>query len=185
MNRIDFNSDGYEVRPIIISPERKRYLNENLVMFFTGFTRFSFEVQEINAKDCNDMVVQLKEILALVDEAESLLTDKNAELDDFGRLLDHTWKLKRQTGSSITTDGIDALYEKGIAAGALGGKLLGAGGGFLLFYVRSEQRISVMKAMSDLLYVPFEFENGGTRIIYYSPESYTPVDKQQYWNGEI
>ena len=177
LNRITFNADGYEVRPVIISPDRKRRLNENLVMFFTGFTRFSSEVQEANAKDRGDKTAQLKEMLALVDDAENVLTDKHADLDDFGRLLDYTWKLKRQTGSAISTDGIDALYAKGIAAGALGGKLLGAGGGgFLIFYVQPERRASVMEAMKDLLYVPFEFENGGTRVIYYSPESYTPAE---------
>ena len=175
-NRITFNADGYEVRP----PDRKRRLNENLVMFFTGFTRFSSEVQETNAKDRSDKTPQLKEMLALVDEAENVLTDKYADLDDFGRLLDHTWKLKRETGSAISTDGIDALYAKGIAAGALGGKLLGAGGGgFLIFYVQPEHKEDVMKAMSDLLYIPFEFENGGTRVIYYSPESYTPAEEKK------
>ena len=180
LNRISFNADGYEVRPVIISPERKRRLNENLLLFFTGFTRFSSDVQLANAKDRGDKTAQLKEMLSLVDEAENVLTDKHSDLDDFGRLLDYTWKLKRQTGSAISTDGIDALYEKGIAAGALGGKLLGAGGGgFLIFYVQPERRASVMEAMKDLLYVPFEFENGGTRVIYYSPESYTPAEEKK------
>ena len=177
LNRISFNVDGYEVRPVIISPERKRRLNENLLLFFTGFTRFSSDVQLANAKDRGDKTAQLKEMLSLVDKAENVLTDKHSDLDDFGRLLDYTWKLKRQTGSAISTDGIDALYAKGIAAGALGGKLLGAGGGgFLIFYVQPERRASVMEAMKDLLYVPFEFENGGTRVIYYSPENYTPKE---------
>ena len=117
-------------------------------------------------------------MLALVNEAENVLIDKEADLDEFGRLLDKTWKLKRETGSAVTTDGIDALYSRGIEAGALGGKLLGAGGGgFLLFYVQPERRKSVMEAMKGLLHVPFEFENGGTRVVYYSPESYTPVEK--------
>ncbi len=178
LNRINFNADGYEVLPIIISPDRKRELNDNLLMFFTGFTRFSSEVQAANAKDRGDKTAQLKEMLSLVDDAEHILTDKYADIDDFGRLLDNTWKLKRQTGSAISTDSIDALYAKGIAAGALGGKLLGAGGGgFLLFYVQPEHRASVMEAMKELLYIPFQFEDGGTRVIYYSPESYTPCER--------
>lgn len=70
----------------------------------------------------------------LVDEAEKVLTNKNYDLDEFGYLLDYTWKLKRQMGAFISTDSINSLYEKGIKAGALGGKLLGAGGGgFLVF----------------------------------------------------
>lgn len=174
-NRINFSADGYEVLPVIISPERKRRLNDNLLMFFTGFTRFSSDVQKANRQGYHDKTAELKEMLSLVDDAERVLTDKTTDLDDFGRLLDHTWKLKRQTGAAISTDSIDALYSKGIAAGALGGKLLGAGGGgFLVFYVQPEYRESVMKAMSDLLYIPFRFEDGGTRVIHYSPEEYVP-----------
>ena len=98
-------------------------------------------------------------MLTLVDEAEKVLVNKERDLDDFGRMLDHTWKLKRQTGSAVSTNSIDELYAKGIAAGALGGKLLGAGGGgFLVFYI------------------PFQFENSGTRVIHYTPEDYVPKD---------
>lgn len=183
-NRINFNADGYEVLPVIISPERKRRLNDNLLMFFTGFTRFSSDVQKANRQGYHDKTAELKEMLSLVDDAERVLTDKTTDLDDFGRLLDHTWKLKRQTGAAISTDSIDALYSKGIAAGALGGKLLGAGGGgFLVFYVKPEYRESVMKAMSDLLYIPFRFEDGGTRVIHYSPEEYVPKNSSSEKNS--
>ena len=177
LNRINFNADGYEVLPVIVSPERKRRLNRNLMMFFTGFTRFSSEVQRVNADTQADRNVQLKEMLALVDEAERILTDKERNLDDFGRMLDCTWKLKRKTGAAVSTNSIDALYAKGISAGALGGKLLGAGGGgFLVFYVQPEHQEAVRRAMQDLLYIPFQFEDGGTRVIYYSPEDYSPKD---------
>lgn len=183
-NRINFSADGYEVLPVIISPERKRRLNDNLLMFFTGFTRFSSDVQKANRQGYHDKTAELKEMLSLVDDAERVLTDKTTDLDDFGRLLDHTWKLKRQTGAAISTDSIDALYSKGIAAGALGGKLLGAGGGgFLVFYVQPEYRESVMKAMSDLLYIPFRFEDGGTRVIHYSPEEYVPKNSSSEKNS--
>lgn len=176
LNRINFNADGYEVLPVIINPERKHQLNDNLLMFFTGFTRFSSDVQKANASGVKDeaaKIKQLQEMYSLVDEAEKILTDKASDLDEFGRLLDHTWKLKRQTGAAVSTDSIDGLYQKGIEAGALGGKLLGAGGGgFLVFYVQPEYRESVMRAMSDLLYIPFEFEDGGTRVIHYTPEDW-------------
>ena len=175
-NRIDFRADGYEVNSVIISPERKKRLNDNLLMFFTGFTRFSSDVQKANKLDDKSKTAQLREMYSLVDEAERVLTDKTIDLDEFGRLLDHTWKLKRQTGAAVSTDSIDGLYSKGIAAGALGGKLLGAGGGgFLVFYVQPEYRESVMRAMDDLLYIPFQFENSGTKVIYYSPEQYEPM----------
>lgn len=174
-NRINFNESGYEVSPVIISPERKEQLNHNLMMFFTGFTRFSAEIQASNALSWEEKRKQLREMYLLVDDAENVLTDKYTDLDDFGRLLDHTWKLKRQTGAKVSTDTIDSLYDKGIKAGALGGKLLGAGGGgFLLFYVQPDKQESVKEAMKDLLYIPFNFEDGGTKVVYYAPESYQP-----------
>ena len=121
-----------------------------------------------------DKTVQLKKMLSLVDEAEKILTDRHSDLDQFGYLLDYTWKLKRQTGDKVSTDSIDALYEKAIKAGALGGKLLGAGGGgFLIFYVPENRREMVKEAMKELLYIPFHFEEGGTRVIHYTPETYT------------
>ena len=172
LNRINFNADGYEVNPIIISPERKQALNHNLMLFFTGFSRFSSDIQVGTQKAMVDKQAQLLEMLSLVDDAEKVLTSK-CDLNEFGRLLDYTWRLKRGISSGISTDSIDGLYAKGMAAGALGGKLLGAGGGgFLLFYVEEDKQESVKKAMEDLLYVPFEFENGGTRVIHYTPEVY-------------
>ena len=180
-NRINFNTDGtYDVLPVIISPERKKNLNDNLMMFFTGFTRFSSDVQKANAGTKETQEAKEKrylEMLSLVDKAEQILTDKNTNLDDFGRLLDHTWKLKKQTGSAVSTNSIDALYEKGMQAGALGGKLLGAGGGgFLVFYVQPEYQETVKEAMKELMYIPFRFEDGGTRVIHYTPETYVPLE---------
>lgn len=174
-NRINFNANGYEVLPVIISPDRKKQLNKNLMMFFTGFTRFSSDVQKANGLNKCEKKVQLRQMYELVDEAEKVLTDKRADLDDFGRLLNVTWRLKRQTGAAVSTNSIDELYAKGIEAGALGGKLLGAGGGgFLVFYVQQEKQDFVHLAMKDLMYIPFEFENGGTRVIHYTPEAYIP-----------
>jgi D-glycero-alpha-D-manno-heptose-7-phosphate kinase len=181
-NRINFNKDGtYDVLPIIIFPERKKQLDHNLMMFFTGFTRFSSDIQKANVaspetKEAKEK--RLLEMLDLVDDAEDVLTNKERDLDDFGRLLDHTWRLKKQTGSAVSTSNIDELYQKGIEAGALGGKLLGAGGGgFLVFYVQPEKREALKAAMHDLLYVPFHFEDGGTRVLYYSPEDYGMKDE--------
>lgn len=173
-NRINFSADGYEVLPVIISPNRKQQLNDNLMMFFTGFTRFSSDVQKANSSSSTeDKNQKLKQMYDLVNEAESILTNSDRDIDDFGRLLDTTWKLKKGTGGSVSTDHIDYLYQKGIASGALGGKLLGAGGGgFLVFYVKKEKQQAIREAMKDLMYIPFKFENGGTRVIHYSPEEY-------------
>jgi D-glycero-alpha-D-manno-heptose-7-phosphate kinase len=179
-NRINFGPDGYEVFPIIISPERKKQLNENLLMFFTGFTRFSAAVQQANNLGAKDKTSQLKEMLALVDDAEKVLTDRYTDLDDFGRLLDYTWKLKRQTGPAVSTESIDMLYAKGMSAGALGGKLLGAGGGgFLVFYVQPDKQNAVKDALKDLMHIPFKFETGGTRVIHYTPEDYVPREDEK------
>ena len=175
MNRINFNADGYEVMPVIISPERKEALNNKLMLFFTGFSRFSSDIQVKTQQALSDKTAQLLEMLKLVDEAEAVLTSKT-DLNEFGRLLDYTWKLKRGITTEISTDSIDGLYGKAMEAGALGGKLLGAGGGgFLLFYVEEDKQERVKKALSNLLYVPFKFENGGTRVIHYTPETWTSV----------
>lgn len=108
-NRINFNSDGYEVLPVIISPERKRMLNDNLLMFFTGFTRFSSDVQKANkASSSEDKSVRLKKMYSLVDEAEAVLTDEDRNLDEFGHLLDTTWRLKKGTGGAVSTGSIDS-----------------------------------------------------------------------------
>lgn len=179
-NRINFSKNGYEVLPIIISPKRKEQLNNNLMMFFTGFTRFSSEVQKANNETTiEEKKEKLKRMYEMVDKAEDILTDESKNLDDFGTLLDFAWKLKRQTGKAVSTNEIDKLYEKGIKAGALGGKLLGAGGGgFLVFYVQPEKQKDVRKAMEDLLYIPFDFDNSGTTIIHYTPETYEPLVKE-------
>lgn len=172
LNKIVFSDGKYEVKPIIISPERKKELNDNLMLFFTGFSRFSSEIQKANDLGSKEKEKQLLEMFSLVDEAEMILLDPNKNLNDFGRMLDYSWKLKRQTGKKVTTDTIDALYENGIQAGATGGKLLGAGGGgFLLFYVEKEYQENLLAVMRNLTYVPFEFENAGTQVIYYAPET--------------
>ncbi len=178
LNKIVFDSQGYEVLPVIISPERKELLNDNLMMFFTGFTRLSSAIQNANAESVTDENAKIERLIKmrdLVDEAEQILVNKNTDLSQFGQLLDETWNLKRRTGEMVSTDKIDMLYEKGKAAGVVGGKLLGAGGGgFLLFYVEKDKQEAVRAAMSDLLYIPFRFETGGSRVIHFTPETYDP-----------
>ena len=172
LNKIEFGPNGYTVNPVIISPTRKKELNENLMLFFTGFSRFSSDIQKSTEKNLEDKHKELEEIRQLVDEAENVLIGKG-DLNEFGCLLDYTWKLKRGISMDISNDAIDQCYKKAIDAGACGGKLLGAGGGgFLLFYVEKDKKEKVRQALSDLLYVPFEFEDAGTQIIHYTPEIY-------------
>ena len=175
LNRIDFKDNDFSVHPIVIAPERKKELDSNLLLFYTGIQRFSSEIQADTFAKPVDKTQQLLDMLALVDEAERILTDKNTSLDEFGKLLDTTWKLKRGTGSKISNGGIDKLYETAIKAGALGGKLLGAGGGgFLLFYCEKEKQEALKTALEDLMIVPFSFENEGAQILYYNSVEYSP-----------
>ena len=165
-NRIDFSENGYTVKPLNIPPERKEALNGNLMMFFTGLSRFSFQIQKTTKTVLGQRTDQLLKMLDMVDFAEKILTDPEKPLDDFGILLNETWRLKRSISSEISTDLIDKLYKKATDAGALGGKLLGAGGGgCLLFYVNEENQEAVRAALSDMLEIKFKFENEGTRII--------------------
>lgn len=169
-NRINFYDGGYDVVPVIISNERKKMLNDNLMLFFTGFSRFSSEIAISQEKATADKKRELLEMKGLVDEAEKILVSKT-DLNEFGKLLDYTWQLKRNITNKISNTDIDNLYRRGIDAGAIGGKLLGAGGGgFMLFYVEKDKQMAVREAMKDLLYVPFKFENRGTTVIYYKPE---------------
>ena len=172
-NRIDFSQDGYNVNPVIISPERKKSLNDNLMLFFTGISRFSSDIQKTTEKSMKDKTAELLKMYELVGQAEQILTDKNRDLDDFGRMLDYTWKLKRGIAEGISSDSIDDQYARAIKAGALGGKLLGAGGGgFLLFYVPRKKQEDVKAALKDQLHVPFQFENEGTKVVFYQAEDY-------------
>ena len=165
-NRINFNADGYTVTPLDISEERKQKLNSNLLMFFTGLSRFSFEIQKTTKVAMNQKTAELLEMLKMVDIAEDILVSPDTSLDDFGRLLNETWLLKRSISNKISTDYIDETYQKALSAGALGGKLLGAGGGgCLLFYVPEDKHESVRNALSGMLEINFRFENEGTKII--------------------
>lgn len=175
LNRIDFKDNDFSVHPIVISPERKKELDENLLLFYTGVQRFSSEIQANTFAKTNDKTQQLKDMLALVDEAEAVLTNKATSLNEFGKLLDTTWRLKRGTGAKVSNGSIDELYDTALKAGALGGKLLGAGGGgFLLFYCEKEKQEALKQALEKLMIVPFSFENDGTQVLYYSPQSYSP-----------
>jgi D-glycero-alpha-D-manno-heptose-7-phosphate kinase len=169
-NRINFSRDGFTVTPVILSKERKRELNSRLMLFFTGLSRFSDSIAEDQINTMPDRTRELAEMRRLVDEGEGILSS-GADIGEFGRLLDYTWQLKRSLSGRISSDCIDAIYQKARDHGALGGKIMGAGGGgFLILFVPPERQREVRECLSDLLYVPFEFETTGTRILYYAPD---------------
>ncbi len=164
LNRIDFSKDSYTVSPVDISENRKDEFQKNLILLFTGFTRYSTIIATEQQKGIASTLSQLHEMKGLVDTAEDIL--KNGDLDDFGRLLDHTWQLKRSLSDYISNPQIDGMYNKAKQNGALGGKILGAGGGgFMLLYVPEEKQENIIECFSDLKVIPFKFENEGTKII--------------------
>lgn len=164
-NKITFANNNFKVTPIRISNYRKNKLNSCLLMYFTGFTRYSSEIQKnFNIKERKPII---DEMVKLVNESQKILENKRRNLDDFGRLLDKEWNLKRQVSDKVSNNEIDDLYELGIKNGALGGKLLGAGGGgFMIFYVPLKEQKKFRKAFSKYMEVPFSFDKKGSEAIY-------------------
>ncbi len=171
-NRIAFQPDGeVVVKPVILPGERLGALQEHLMLFFTGFSRHASIVAEKQIKATPGHVKELSEMQAMVDQALEILAGKGS-LGEFGRLLHESWQLKRSLTSAISTGEIDAIYAAAREAGALGGKLLGAGGGgFMLLMVEPEKRDAVRARLKHLLHVPFRFESGGSQVIFLDPSS--------------
>ncbi len=167
LNRMSFRADGFDVSPVIMSNKRQKEFSDRLLLFFTGFVRFSGKIAHEQIGNIQQKLKQLHEMVGLVDEGVNILTGQGS-LTEFGKLLDYTWSLKRSLASSISNDELDAIYTKAKKAGAIGGKLLGAGGGgFMVFMVEPDKQTRVIEAMNGLLHVPFQFERGGTKVIYY------------------
>ena len=172
INKINFSrQSNIEVTPLTISSEKRDHLQGSLMLFFTGFARFAVDIEQDKIKNFSARHKELRIMHSLVDQAVDILNGDIGNYDDFGRLLDETWRLKRSLSSKVSNSTIDEIYQQGISAGALGGKILGAGGGgFILFYVRPENRGRVMRALRHLLHVPFRFDTIGTQLIYYTED---------------
>lgn len=171
-NKIEFGGPHkIGVQPLFLSADRMSHFQDHLMIFFTGMARTASEIAAEQIKNTPDKNNELKNMLKMVDEAADIL-NKGSDFDDFGRLLHESWQIKRNLSSQITSDHIDEIYEEGIKAGALGGKLLGAGGGgFILFFIKPENRGKVRERLKKLLHVPFRFENLGSQVVYYAPEN--------------
>lgn len=172
-NKVEFGGEQLiEVKPITLNAEKIQLLQDHLMLFFTGFARTASEIAGEQIKKTPEKENELKRMSKMVDEAISILNGNSSDLTDFGRLMHETWMIKRSLTNKITTPQIDKIYDTVIKAGALGGKLLGAGGGgFILFFVKPEDQAKVKEKMKKLLYVPFKFENLGSQIIYYAPSN--------------
>jgi D-glycero-alpha-D-manno-heptose-7-phosphate kinase len=173
LNRIDFGKDGtIDAKRIVASPSRLADLERHLALYFTGFSRTASEIAQEQLRVTPQKKQELMSMLELVDEAEAILADGNRPLDDFGRLLHTGWQIKRSLTNKISNNEIDEIYAAGLSAGAIGGKLLGAGGGgFMLFYVNPERREALRMKLKKLLCVPFSFSSRGSHIIVYEPEA--------------
>jgi D-glycero-alpha-D-manno-heptose-7-phosphate kinase len=171
-NRINFHTGGtIEVKRVLTARSRLEELEQHLALYFTGFSRTASEVAKEQIRITPQRQRELQLMHQLVDEAEAILTSPSCSLDEFGRLLHETWQIKRSLTQSITNSSIDDIYELGRSAGALGGKLLGAGGGgFMLFFVPPEQRSELRRRLKHLLCVPFSFSNQGSHVVVYEPE---------------
>ncbi|HXR17388.1 MAG TPA: hypothetical protein VN777_14440 [Terriglobales bacterium] len=171
-NRINFNTDGsFEVKPIITSPDRLAALQQHCALYFTGFSRTASEIAKEQIRMTPHRKHELDLIFQMVNEAESIVTDPNRSLDEFGHLLHESWQVKRKLTGNITNTNLDEIYEAGRSAGALGGKLLGAGGGgFMLFFVPPERREALRMRLKNLLCVPFGISNRGSHVVVCEPE---------------
>lgn len=169
LNIIRFGgTNNLEVNSVVLSPERLDLLQSRLLLCFTGYARTASEIAQDQVDAIPKIRRDLHEIQSIAEQGISVLTS-SSDLDDFGRLLGQQWLIKRTLSASVTNPDIDAIYESAIKAGALGGKLLGAGGGgFMLFYVPDEHLDSVKAALQPKLIVPFCFDFTGSQLIYYT-----------------
>lgn len=174
-NRIEFwGDDAVRVQPLSLSCDKMKYLERCLLFVFTGFSRYASTIAEEQIKQTRNRLDSLHRMQEMVTEATEILSGPTDRLDDFGRLMHDSWALKRGLTGKITNNAIDAIYERSLRAGALGGKLCGAGGGgFLLLFAPPHAIASVQHALNDLVTVPFQFESLGSQIVLYSTDDAT------------
>ncbi len=175
MNRLDFRRDGsIQVSPLVIGHERLVQLQDHLMLVYTGVSRTASEIAGEQIKQMSKRRQELQAMYQMVDHAMEILQGGD-DLQAFGRLLHEGWELKRSLTDKISTSYIDELYETARRAGATGGKLLGAGGGgFLLLFVQPEAQPAVKAALDGLLHVPVQFENAGSRVVFFESDGYEP-----------
>lgn len=171
-NRINFHTDNtIDVNRMHISAGRLAELEQHLALFFTGFSRTAAEIAQEQIRLTPNKKNELNVMHQMVDEAESIVTSPNCSIEEFGRLLHQSWQIKKTLTNKISNPDIDEIYEAGLSAGALGGKLLGAGGGgFMLFFVPPHRRQELRTRLQKLLCVPFGFSSKGSQVVVHEPE---------------
>jgi D-glycero-alpha-D-manno-heptose-7-phosphate kinase len=172
LNRIDFHRDGtFSVSPIILKPQRLEELRQSMMLFFTGFSRFSSDFAKEQLSNLKQREQQLHSIRAIVERAYEILVDDRAPVSELGKLLHESWVLKRELASNVSNDKIDEIYQAAREAGAAGGKLMGAGGGgFMIFLVDADKRERVRERLNNLIHVSLNFDREGSKIVLYQPD---------------
>ena len=170
-NRIEFmRSDTFQLSPIILAEDRLNELQSHLMLCFTGFSRIASEIAKTQIQNMKNREVELTRMAEMVEESIQVLQSTNSPIGEFGELLHQNWLCKRSLSDKVSTPEIDTIYEEAMGAGAMGGKILGAGGGgFLLLFVKPELQSQVRKRLKHLVHVPFKFEDSGSRVVLYQP----------------
>ncbi len=174
LNRIEIAPSGsFQVQPVPLNDGRLEELESHVLLLYTGVARTASDVAAAQLKTMGQRTNELHRMRAMVDEASGILTG-GGSMEDFGGLLDEAWRIKRGLSDKIAPPFVDEIYARARNAGALGGKLLGAGGGgFMMLFVRPEDHEKVLRALSELLVVPIKFETNGTQLVYYDPRRYS------------
>lgn len=169
-NVVTFGDKNHlQVRPLTLSASRLEALQDRLMLFYTGIVRTASDIAGAQIKKTPMCQTELTEMCGMVDRAVDIVNGK-ADIAEFGRLLHESWKIKRSLTDKISSPVIDTLYASALKSGALGGKILGAGGGgFMLLFAEPGAQPRIKKALKKLLHVPFKFENSGSSIIFYKP----------------
>lgn len=171
LNRIDFHrDDAFDVMPVILPALRRVELRDHLMLCFTGVSRIADTIAKSKIENIKNRETELNRMREMVDEAVSILANSRVPLDEFGKLLDLSWKYKRSLSDQVSTPQIDQIYEEAMRAGALGGKILGAGGGgFMLLFAKPNRHASIRERLKELVHVNFNFEDSGSRVVLYQP----------------
>ena len=173
-NRINFHTNNtHDVSPIILNAERHKEIQSSFMLFFSGFSRYATEIAEKQIANFDNRKQQLRGIGAICDEAMGVLQSSSDPVRQLGELLHEGWMLKRELADGVATTDIDEMYAAGLEAGAIGGKLLGAGGGgFMLFMVDPDKQQQVRERLKDLIHVSFNFDSGGSKIVVFEPDDH-------------
>lgn len=172
LNRIEFMTDGnFAVKPLVLKPERRVELCRSLMLVFTGFSRFSSDFARNQIHNIGRRTQQLASMHTMVDQAQAILTDDRTPMRALGQLLHESWQLKRELATTVSTSEVDAIYAAGREAGAVGGKLLGAGGGgFMVFFADPDAHPRIRERLRKLVHVGFDVDTAGSTIVLYQPK---------------